>query len=103
MIIAHTENGKKVLTMAELSSIDIIKVLEHLVGKFRAVGETNVDEKRLSNLRTLIDVTNWCLDGIAVCAEDRNSFETSVRTNGELAYGAMLEYADWIKERMTDG
>ena len=88
---------------AELSSVDIIKVLEHLVGKIRAVGETNVDEKRLSNLRTLIDVANWCLDGIAMCAEDRNSFETSVRTNGELAYGAMLEYADWIKERITDG
>lgn len=90
------------MTMAELSSSDIIKVLECLIGKIKAIGETNEDEKRLENLRKLIDITNWCLDGIYMCAEDRNRFESSVIENRELAYGAMLEYGAWIKEVIAD-
>lgn len=86
--------------MADFTYTDITKILERLIGKTFAVGETNEDKNRLNNLRTLIDVTNWCLDGISMCAEDRKSFEASVRKNGELAYGALLEYAEWINERI---
>ena len=41
---------------------EITKLLDMLIGKVEAVGETNEDERRLDNLKTLIDVTNWCLD-----------------------------------------
>lgn len=88
--------------MANLTSKNITDILEALIGKMWAVGETHEDMKRLENLRTLIDVTNWCLDGIAMCADDRHRYEASVRTNGELAYGALLEYAEWIKERIEE-
>ena len=90
------------MEVADLTSKNITDVLEALIGKTWAVGETYEDMKRLENLRTLIDVTNWCLDGIAMCAEDKHRHEASVRTNGELAYGALLEYDEWLKERIEE-
>ena len=38
---------------------EITKLLDVLIGKTEAVGETNEDKRRLDNLKTLIDVTNW--------------------------------------------
>ena len=43
---------------------EITKLLDVLIGDVEAVGETNEDNRRLDNLKTLIDVTNWCLDGL---------------------------------------
>lgn len=43
---------------------EITKLLDVLIGKTDAVGETNEDNRRLDNIKTLIDVTNWCLDGL---------------------------------------
>lgn len=82
----------------KLTENEIIKLLDNLIGPTEAYGDSAVDEKILKNLKTLIDVTNWCLDGIQQSSRTRHNTEYSMRKIGETAYSALLEYADWIRE-----
>lgn len=76
---------------------EITKLLDMLIGEVEAVGETNADKIRLDNLKTLIDVTNWCLDGLEYAmASGRGRPEYSM---GEISYTAQCaldEYGRWI-------
>lgn len=53
-----------------LHADEIIRILDVLIGGTEPVGDEAVDEQREENLKTLIDVTNWCLEGGAM---DRQS------------------------------
>ena len=55
--------------MNKLNSNEIINLLEILIGQTEAVGDSAQDDKIEENLMTLIDVTNWCLDGIMQSSE----------------------------------
>lgn len=83
--------------MEKFSSQEIIKILNTLIGLTEPQGDTTIDEKVEENLKKLIDITNWCLDGLAFTSNYYDRPEHSVRRIGNQAYGALLDYYNWIK------
>ncbi len=88
--------------MSKLNSGEITKLLNILIGATEPIGETNCDEKVLENLKTLIDVTNWCLDSISCARDYIHRFENSMNKVGFTAQCAMQEWAEWLKERSEE-
>lgn len=86
----------------KLNDHEIIKLLENLIGPVEACGDSNADEKAMKNLKTLIDVTNWCLDGVYQAAWTKNRIEWSMKEIGETAFSAMCEWGEWLTERMNE-
>jgi hypothetical protein len=82
---------------------EITKLLDVLIGDVEAVGETNEDERRLDNLKTLIDVTNWCLDGLQFAmASGYGRPEWSMAEISYTAQCALGEYEKWIAEVLEE-
>lgn len=82
---------------------EIIKLLDALIGDVEAVGETNEDKRRLDNLKTLIDVTNWCLDGLDFAmASGWGRPEYSMAEISYTAQRALDEYGKWIAEVLEE-
>lgn len=77
---------------------EIIKLLNCLVGSTIPVADSAIDAKVEENLKTLIDIVNWCLDEIRDSATCRKSGYASSRDIGERAYAAMLEWKDWLAD-----
>lgn len=88
--------------MSKLTSAEIIKVLENLIGQTEAVGETYADEKIMCNLKTLIDVTNWCIDGVYQSSETADRPEWSMHSIGLKAKGALDDWREWINDMFED-
>lgn len=86
----------------KLKSDEIIKLLNILVGGTEPIGETNYDEKAMENLKTLIDITNWCLDGVAYAREYLGRYEYSMYMVGYTAQGAMQDWMKWLEERVGE-
>ena len=89
--------------MERLDSGEIIKLLENLIGETEAVGDSWADEKIEKNLMTLIDVANWCVDGVAQSSETKDRTEWSMRHIGGRAFGALLDWKEWLAERTEGG
>jgi len=85
-----------------LKSDEIIRVLEVLIGGTEPVGDEAVDAQHEENLKTLIDVTNWCLDRVNFAAEHRHSLYMSERRPAERAFGAMGEWHQWLGEQFEE-
>ena len=82
---------------------EITKLLDVLIGQTEAVGETNEDNRRLDNLKTLIDVTNWCLDGLQFAmASGYGRPEYSMAEISYTAQRALDEYGRWIAEVLEE-
>lgn len=82
---------------------EITKLLDVLIGKVEAVGETNEDERRLDNLKTLIDVTNWCLDGLQFAmASGYGRPEYSMVEIGWTAQRALDYYNRWTADVLEE-
>ena len=79
---------------------EIIKLLEILIGTTEAVGDSAVDDKIESNLKTLIDVANWCMDSVSQSASTKHRPEYSMRKVGERAFSALCEWEGWLKARI---
>ena len=82
---------------------EITKLLDVLIGDVEAVGETNADNRRLDNLKTLIDVTNWCLDGLQFAMA--SGYGRPERSMAEISYTAQCalnEYGKWISEVLEE-
>lgn len=77
---------------------EIIKLLGILIGETEAVGDSAIDKKIEANLKTLIGVTCWCLDGIHQSSWTRHRFEGSMRDIGERAFASLVEFRDWLNE-----
>lgn len=89
--------------MAELNATVITRVLDSLIGNTFAVGRTEIDSIRNDNLKTLIEVTNWCIDSVRDSYElNSNEIEFSVRSNGKIAERALREWRNWINEVLND-
>ena len=83
--------------MKQFESKEIIKLLNILIGETEAIGETYEDERRLANLQKLIEVTDWCLDGIQYAmfsGVDRPEY--SMRLISEQARNVLNDYKVWI-------
>lgn len=82
---------------------EITKLLDTLIGEVEAVGETNEDNRRLDNLKTLIDVTNWCLDGLQFAmASGYGRPEYSMKAISHTAQCALDEYGRWITDVLEE-
>ena len=79
---------------------EITKIMDALIGATTAVGDSHEDEIIEKNLKTLIDVINWCMDGLADSARTRHNYQGSMRDVGERAFSAMCEYRDWLNEQI---
>lgn len=88
--------------MKQLDADSIITVVDNLIGKTEAIGDTVIDEKRMKNLENLIKLTNWCLDGILCSAECRNSPYASIQKNANKACDTLRNYRDWINDVLYD-
>lgn len=86
----------------KLDSQETIKVLDVLIGRTEAVGDSWEDEKIEKNLMTLIDVTNWCLDGVYQSSSTMDRTEYSMRIVGSRAYRALLDYKKWLDEILDE-
>lgn len=82
---------------------EIIKLLGILIGDTEAVGDSNIDKKREANLKTLIDVANWCLDGIHQSSFTRHRPERSMRDIGERAFASLVEFREWLNDVIEQG
>lgn len=88
--------------MSKLTSQEIIKVLDNLIGGTEAVGNSWADEKIMLNLKTLIDITNWCLDGVHQSSETMGRPENSMHNIGWTAKCALDEWRVWLNELFAD-
>lgn len=84
--------------MQKWESREIVKIVDALIGSTEPVADSAIDEKVDRNLMVLIDVINWCLDGVYDAARCRHSPYGSQRDVGERAYAAMLEWKEWISD-----
>ena len=82
--------------MSNLKSNEITKMVDLMIGRTDPAGDSAIDHEREENLKKLIDLVNWCLDGVYDAARHRKSFEGSVRDIGERAYSSLLEWKEWI-------
>lgn len=82
--------------MNKFSSSEIIKLLDTLIGPTEAVGETNADNEILKNLETLIDITDWCLDGLNAASETCGRPEKSMHEIGWTAQYELCSLKRWL-------
>lgn len=76
---------------------EITKLMNVMIGGTEPYADSAIDEKIDSNLRTLIDVINWCLDGMYDAARYRKSEYRSAMDIGERAYASLLQWKEWIE------
>lgn len=80
-----------------MTSQEIIRLLDILIGNTNATGDSNEDVAVKGNVEKLIDIINWCLDGLLWAANTRHNMEASMRDIGETAFSAICDYADWCR------
>ncbi len=85
-----------------MKSNEIIKMLEVLVGETTATGKSEADWDIEYNLKVLIDIADWCLDGVYMSAVTRHDLEGGKRSVGERAFSAMCEWKDWLDNRIKE-
>ena len=86
----------------KLTSVEIIKLLDNLIGPTEPYGDDVVDLARRDNLRILLEITDWCLDRIYFSLKGINSSQNSSRIIGNMAKSAFEDYEQWIKERLDE-
>lgn len=86
----------------KLSANEICNLLEVLVGLTEPQAESAIDDKVEQNLKTLIYIGDWVLDGLYYTARHRKDPWYSSKTIGEQAYATMLEWKDWIEQRKSE-
>lgn len=84
--------------MRKITAEAICGLLDILIGPTEPVADSAIDVEREENLKALIDIGNWVLDEVYYAARHRKSPYYSRKIVGERAYGAMLEWKDWIAE-----
>lgn len=81
-----------------LNSRAIKDVLDLLIGPTSAVGSTHEDAERLQNLEVLIDVCDWCLDGIFGEYEKKDDYRASIENSAKRAERYLTTIKDWLGE-----
>ena len=84
-----------------MTSAEIIRLLDILIGRVEATGNEVADEQIEKNLMKLIDIVNDCLDSVMFAAETRHSLEDGPRRIGERAFAAMAEWNEWLSEQVN--
>ena len=82
----------------KMTAKEITKLLGIVIGPTTAEGETYADERILANLRTLIDVANWCVEGVFQSSETMGRSEWSMHKVGWEAKRALDEWRMWLED-----
>lgn len=85
--------------MKRMTDQEICKLLDIVIGPTEPVADSAIDVEREENLKTLIDIGNWVLDGLYYAAQHRKDQYYSSSIVGERAYVTMLEWKDWLAEK----
>ena len=80
----------------------LFELLGEMVGCPDPIGDEYADEVSYNSLMRLIDVTIWCLSGIAHTARYADRPEASMRKVGRQAYAAMVDWRDWLDEELEE-
>lgn len=88
--------------MKKMTSQEICNLLEVIVGNTEPEADTWRDEIIEENLKTLIDIGDWVLDGLFLSAKHRKDIYASSHKIGERAYATMLEWKDWLAKKEED-
>lgn len=86
----------------KIDSQTICNLLDNLIGDTEPVADSAKDYKIQENLMTLIDVLNWCLDGVYFAAKHNHSQYNSERIVGERAYAVLDEIEKWCHEKVEE-
>jgi len=65
--------------------MDIHEIVKKLVGKIYPVGETNADNDRFENLKTMTELVDELLSDIYRVAQGNNRHEYSINRAGQFA------------------
>ncbi len=69
----------------KISEIDLLVVVQKLVGPVRPVGETHADNARFANLKRLTELVDRLVYELDAVAENRHRPEASMKRAGEFA------------------
>lgn len=78
--------------------IDLYEVVIKLSGPINPVGETNADNRRLENLKSVIKLTENLLNLIYDVAQNKTCPEYSRKVAGEKANNYLKNLKDWLNE-----
>ena len=98
---AQTEKGE-LRMVKKFDSSEICNLLENLIGETEPVADSAADRKIEQNVMTVIDVLDWCLDGLYMAAKHRHSEYDSERSVGERAYAVLDEIETWCKGKVEE-
>lgn len=82
--------------MTQMTSEEIIKLVNELIGETTACGESNAELQIDANLRKVIDVVDFLIGEVIWSAKTRHRCESSMRRIGERAFSAMCEWEHWL-------
>lgn len=81
-----------------MNSEVIIEVIDKLVGSIEPYGSTQIDEERLKNLETLLEVMDEYINEIIDVTKYRNRYEYSILAIAERAYDWLVGLRDYIDD-----
>lgn len=76
----------------------IIEVIDKLVGSIEPYGSSQIDEERLRNLETLLDVMDEYINEIIDVTKYRNRYEYSILRIADRAYDWLADLRDYTDE-----
>ena len=76
----------------------IIEVIDRLVGSIEPYGSTQIDEERLKNLETLLEVMDEYIGEIIDVTKYRNRYEYSILEIAERAYDWLVDLRDYTDD-----
>lgn len=76
--------------------MDLYEIVTKLAGPVESVGETNSDEKRLGNLKSVIELTDKLLSDISRAAASANYPEASRAKIGRTAQDFLDGVRQWL-------
>ena len=82
----------------KLSSDEIVKILNIVIGTTQACGMHSVDKDILENVQILAEVTDTLVGWLMLSAETFDSSNMSEREIGEAAMFALTGIKEWIEE-----
>lgn len=81
--------------MATFSAMDIQEIVKKLIGPISPIGDSNADEVRFTNLKTMSDLVDGLVYDLASISNTySNSHEYSVKRSGEFADKFLRDLAE---------
>jgi hypothetical protein len=65
--------------------MEIVEVVNKLVGRITATGDSSRDDERLENLKLMCNLVEKLVEEIHFSARDKDSYESSVKKIGQYA------------------